>query len=384
MDFLSAAKTAGFAPPADMFASGLRYLQKMVALEPSTLADARTIAYGIYVLTREGVVTTNYILNLRDYLDQHQTDIWQNDVTGVYLAGALKLLHKDEDADKLIGAYKIDKGSTRDYDDFCQPLGSNAQYITILARAFPTRLKKISAAEFEQILQPIGQGEFNTLSAAYAVSALKSYSHAIAQTLPVLSIAEIHKDKREVALTSGAKLLQRTDFSKDAIALRFKSAGALSGPGAFSQVVEAGFDRHVPAKAVTAGLEVHRELLDKNNQPVTRTKLGEPVHVRLQARSVKDESVTNVAIIDLLPGGFEVVGASLQPGVSTISGVDYVDVREDRAVFYGTVSGSVLEINYQIKSSNRGEFTVPPVFAESMYERAIKGCGVGGKITVTE
>jgi uncharacterized protein YfaS (alpha-2-macroglobulin family) len=384
MDFLSTAKTAGFAPPADMFASGLRYLQKMVTLEPSTLADARIIAYGIYVLTREGVVTTNYILNLRDYLDQHQADIWQNDVTGVYLAGALKLLHKDKDADDLIGAYKIANDSSGDYDDFCQPLGANAQYITVLARTFPARLKGISAAEFEQILQPIGRGEFNTLSAAYAVSALKSYSHAIAQTVPVLSIGEIHKDKREIALTSGAKLLQRTSFSKDAIALRFNSAGKLSGPGAFFQMVEAGFDRHVPTQPVTAGLEVHRELLDKNNQPVTRTKLGEPIHVRLQARSVGDDSVTNVAIIDLLPGGFEVVGTSLQPGVSTISGVDYVDVREDRAVFYGTVSGSVLEINYQIKSSNRGEFTVPPIFAESMYERAIKGCGVGGKITVTE
>jgi len=384
MDFLSTAKTAGFAPPADMFASGLRYLQKMVTLEPSTLADARIIAYGIYVLTREGVVTTNYILNLRDYLDQHQADIWQNDVTGVYLAGALKLLHKDKDADDLIGAYKIANDSSGDYDDFCQPLGANAQYITVLARTFPARLKGISAAEFEQILQPIGRGEFNTLSAAYAVSALKSYSHAIAQTLPVLSIGEIHKDKREVALTSGAKLLQRTSFSKDAIALRFNSAGKLSGPGAFFQVVEAGFDRHVPTQPVTAGLEVHRELLDKNNQPVTRTKLGEPIHVRLQARSVGDDSVTNVAIIDLLPGGFEVVGTSLQPGVSTISGVDYVDVREDRAVFYATVSSSVLEINYHIKSSNRGEFTVPPIFAESMYERAIKGRGVGGKITVTE
>jgi alpha-2-macroglobulin len=384
MDFLSTAKTAGFAPPADMFASGLRYLQKMVTLEPSTLADARIIAYGIYVLTREGVVTTNYILNLRDYLDQHQADIWQNDVTGVYLAGALKLLHKDKDADDLIGAYKIANDSSGDYDDFCQPLGANAQYITVLARTFPARLKGISAAEFEQILQPIGRGEFNTLSAAYAVSALKSYSHAIAQTLPVLSIGEIHKDKREVALTSGAKLLQRAAFSKDAIALRFNSAGKLSGPGAFFQVVEAGFDRHVPTQPVTAGLEVHRELLDKNNQPVTRTKLGEPIHVRLQARSVGDDSVTNVAIIDLLPGGFEVVGTSLQPGVSTISGVDYVDVREDRAVFYGTVSSSVLEINYQIKSANRGEFTVPPIFAESMYERAIKGRGVGGKITVTE
>jgi uncharacterized protein YfaS (alpha-2-macroglobulin family) len=179
-------------------------------------------------------------------------------------------------------------------------------------------------------------------------------------------------------------LLQRTVFSKDAIALRFKTAGTLNGPGAFFQVVEAGFDRHVPAQPVTAGLEVYRELLDKNDKPVTQTKLGEPIHVRLHVRTVRDEPVTNVAIVDLLPGGFEVVGSSLQPGVSTISGVDYVDVREDRAVFYATVSSSALEINYQIKSSNRGEFTVPPVFAESMYERNVKGRGVGGKISVTE
>src|SRR5205085_572932 len=114
------------------------------------------------------------------------------------------------------------------------------------------------------------------------------------------------------------------------------------------------------------------------------TKLGEPIHVRLHARSLGKETVTNVAIIDLLPGGFEVVGSSLQPGVSSISGVDYVDVREDRAVFFTTASDRALEINYQIKSTNRGDFVVPPVFAGSMYDRKVKGLGVGGKISVTE
>src|SRR5438046_8505395 len=146
----------------------------------------------------------------------------------------------------------------------------------------------------------------------------------MAKKLSDLSTAEIHRDKREVALTSGAKLLQRAAFSKDAVALRFKIAGALNGPGAFFQVVEAGFDRHVPAQPVTAGLEVYREILDKNDQPVTQTKLGEPIHVRLHARTERDEPATNGATIDLLPGGFEVVASSLQPGVSTIPSVDYV------------------------------------------------------------
>ena len=135
----------------------------------------------------------------------------------------------------------------------------------------------------------------------------------------------------------------------------------------------------MPTKPLTEGLEVYRELLDKRGKPVTRTQLGEPITVRLRIRSLRPEPVTNVAVIDLLPGGFEVVGSSLQPGVSSINGVDYVEVREDRAVFFATVPTQTLEINYQIKSDNRGKFVVPPVFAESMYDRNVKGAWRGRK-----
>jgi alpha-2-macroglobulin len=99
---------------------------------------------------------------------------------------------------------------------------------------------------------------------------------------------------------------------------------------------------------------------------------------------LRPESITNVALVDLLPGGFEVVSSSLSPGISEISGVDYVEVREDRAVFYATVPPETLEITYQIKSCNRGNFVVPPVFAESMYDRNVKARGLGGKISVTK
>ena len=134
----------------------------------------------------------------------------------------------------------------------------------MLAREFPARLKRISADEFERILQPIGDGEFNTLSAAYAVRALKSYSRSIQQNLPELSIAEIRADKQEVPLTSGAKLLQRANFSGEATTLRFQTRARVVGPGIFFQVVEAGFDQQLPREQVTNGLEVYRELLEQN------------------------------------------------------------------------------------------------------------------------
>jgi uncharacterized protein YfaS (alpha-2-macroglobulin family) len=384
MHFLSEAKAAGFAAPAEMFASGLRNLQAMVVKEAGSLEEARTIAYAIYLLSREGVVTTNYILNLRDYLDKNFEKEWQPDLTGVYLAGALHILRKEDDAGKLIARYRIGQHDPRRINDFYQPLGADAQYLAVLAREFPARLKKLSAAEFENILRPVSEGMFNTLSSAYAVLALKLYSQSVAQHPPELSINELEKNKQEKRLTSGTKLLQRASFSGAAAALRFRSATSLSVPGAFFQVVEAGFDRAMPEKALTEGLEVYRELLDKAGKPVTRTQLGEPITVRLRVRSLRPEPVTNVAVIDLLPGGFEVVGSSLQPGVSSINGVDYVEVREDRAVFFATVPAQTLEITYQIKSCNRGEFVVPPVFAESMYDRNVKARGVGGKISVVE
>jgi uncharacterized protein YfaS (alpha-2-macroglobulin family) len=384
MHFLIDAKAAGFAPPAEMFASGLRNLRAMVAKEPSGLDDARTIAYAIYLLSREGVVTTNYILNLRDYLDKNFEKEWPADLTGVYLAGALHILKKEDDATKLIARYRIGHHDPAQITDFYQPLGADAQYVAILAREFPARLKKLSAAEFGNILKPVSDGTFNTLSAAYAVLALKSYSQMVAQHPPELTIEEIDKAKRAKRLTSGNKLLQRTNFSGDAGAIRFRSAGPLNAPGAFLQVIEAGFDRQLPNKALSDGLEIYRELLDKAGKPVTTTQLGEVITVRLRVRSLKSESVTNVALVDLLPGGFEVVGTSLSPGISSITGVDYVEVREDRAVFFATIPAETLEITYQIKSCNRGNFVVPPVFAESMYDRNVKARGLGGKISVTK
>ncbi|HEY3662431.1 MAG TPA: alpha-2-macroglobulin family protein, partial [Chthoniobacterales bacterium] len=381
--FLVEAKAAGFPPPNDILQSALRHLQTMVARQPENLTEARTIAYAIYVLTRSEVITTNYILNLTDYLDKNQAKKWESDLTGVYLAGAWSLLRKDDEAQRLIGAYRLGKHEPEESCDFYQPLGADAQYIAIVARHFPDLLRQMSAEDLQVLTGPIGRGEFNTLSAAYAILALKSLSQQIAANPPELRIVELNREKRETPLEAIGKLVRRVGFSPDAAALRFTAEPPPKGLGAFYQIVEAGFDRHVSAEPIARGLEIYRELLDSAGHPTTTARLGEPLTVRLQVRSLGRDEVTNTAITDLLPGGFEVVDSSLSPGVNR-AGCDYVEVREDRAVFFGSVGTSVKTITYQIKPCNRGEFVVPPPFAESMYERGINARGTAGKIMVVE
>jgi uncharacterized protein YfaS (alpha-2-macroglobulin family) len=385
MHFLVEAKAGGFAPPANVLQSGLRHLQQMVVLEPRTLADARTQAYAIYLLTREGAVTTNYALNLRDYLQKNHEKTWKRDLAAVYLAGTYALLKKTDEAQKLIKGYELGVHDPKaPWSDFHSALAADSQYVAIVARHFPEQLKKISAAQFQAVTKPIGEGRFNTLSAAYAVMALKAYSQHLAKQGPELAMAEIKAGKGETSLkTDGSALLKRARFSGQASSLRFTAKRQTAGLGAFFQLVEAGYDTKLPAKAVSDGLEVYREFLDGHGQPTTTARLGEPVNVRLRIRSIGDRDLSNVAIVDLLPGGFEMTKDSLQPGLGS-AGFDFVEVREDRVVFFGAVGRNAREVVYRLTPTNRGEFVIPPAFAESMYEPGVKGNGVAGRIVVED
>jgi uncharacterized repeat protein (TIGR01451 family) len=237
--------------------------------------------------------------------------------------------------------------------------------------------------DFQAILGPISQGDFNTLSAAYAVWALKGYSQSIAGHLPEIGIAEVTRDKRDTPLQLLGSGVKRAAFSPDAVALHFSASNSSTALGVFYQVVEAGFDRTLPEKAITRGLEVYRELVDEKGNAIDHVALGQPVTVKLTARSLANDGITNVALIDLLPGGFEILRDSVRGGQGA-AGCDYVDLREDRAVFYATIPTTMQTITYQIKATNRGAFVVPPPYAESMYERGVNARGLASKITVVD
>jgi hypothetical protein len=52
--------------------------------------------------------------------------------------------------------------------------------------------------------------------------------------------------------------------------------------------------------------------------------------------------------------------------------VDYVDVREDRVVLYGSVGKAMSTFIYKIKATNAGKVVTPAVHAESMYDRSVR------------
>jgi uncharacterized protein YfaS (alpha-2-macroglobulin family) len=152
---------------------------------------------------------------------------------------------------------------------------------------------------------------------------------------------------------------------------------------------------------------------------ISSVKLGEEVQVHVRLRALGQAPISQIAVVDLLPGGFEPVvqvkaKAEAPPeggegeggeggGEGEGGGPDeetaafalpialpgstfdpsFGDVREDRVVLYGTAEPQVRELVYAARATNTGTYVVPPVMADAMYDRSVVSRSVAGKITVT-
>ncbi|HEY0257353.1 MAG TPA: alpha-2-macroglobulin family protein, partial [Candidatus Methylacidiphilales bacterium] len=391
MHFLTEVKEQGYDIPYDLMTRGLGHLQKIADDTPGDFREARNQAYAIYILARNGTVVTNALEQNHQWFEKNAKDGWGDDVADVYEAASYALLKNQDQADALIKRFHLRDAklvypqTEIDYDD---TLGRNAQYIYLLSRHFPERLKTLTQADLTALADPIMNGEYNTISAAEAILALDSYAQVMKQGFAPTSV-EIDQMTGTATkkLELGAGLFPETTFDLGADALVFKKAqdGSSSTPGLFYQITESGFDQTAVTQPLSEGIEVSREYQDKDGHVVASAKLGEELNVVLRVRSTDNQDLSNVAIEDLLPGGFEIVAESIHSGVpDNAGGIEYEDVREDRLLAFGSVSGTETEIKYRIKATNEGSYVVPPVQAEAMYHLKIRARGVSGTLTVTD
>jgi alpha-2-macroglobulin len=390
MHFLTEAKERNYPVPTDLMEKGFGYLRSLAGRDADTLSRARVRAYAIYVLTRNGVVTTNWLTSLRTQLDDKFDKTWRKDLTAAYVAATYQMLKQESAGERLISDLRLGEAQTPDYEYFYDGLVYDSQLLYVIARHFPERMQRLKGEDLLAIVNPLTRHQYNTLSSAYTILALDAYvgNVALGETAQI-AMSEFLAGGAERPLVLPKGLFPRVDFSPQAEKLRIASS---SDYPLFYQVTQAGFDTAPPAAEIKQKIEVQREYRDAAGQVVNQIALGEELTVHIKLRSVGAGTLYNVAIVDLLPGGFEVVLDSLPRahpgGLDTTPDsawrADNVDAREDRVVMFGTVGESVQEYVYRIKATNRGAYTVPPVFAESMYDRTVQARGLGDRITVTD
>lgn len=370
VNFLTEARQAGFTIPNEMLFPALGYLKEIAGKNNTELEKARIQAYAIYLLTRNEIVTSNYLSNLQLNLEKAKTVGWQQDMTAVYMAATYQMLQNQSEGERLLSAYKMN-GSVVAPNDFYNQNIANAQYLYIIAKHFPARLSSVSDTLLMPLVEAMNSDEMNTVLAGYTSLALSSMSDDQTSTITGMTIDKLMDANKEVMdVNSPFMQVPLADGVEKVI---------INNPDKqtyFYQFTQAGFDQKAPA-AFSNGIEVSREYRDLNGTPITACQIGQEIEVHIQLRASNDRYLNNIAIVDLLPGGFEVNRDSVKT-----DNVEYADVREDRVVFFTTALPQAYEIVYRLRATNSGQFMAPAILAESMYNPAIKAYGEFGHFVV--
>jgi alpha-2-macroglobulin len=396
----------GEAVPADMLKNGITYLQTLAASPATNLDDARVRAYAIYLLTLEGTVTTPMLASLRATLDnKNSKDFaeWKSDLTATYLAASYELLQQPPLANELIAnPVKLLQDSSQKaiYGHYYDDVVRNAQTLYIVSRHFPAKAKDINVTALNNIMQPISAGRYNTLSSSYALLGFDAYASVTSgKVAGQMAVAVIDKQGKASALNLPSNLVPTASFGANVIRLK------LSGPSGlplFYAITESGFDMKPPTTALTQGIEIIRDYTNAKGEVIKAVTMGDEINVHVKIRAI-DGAIDDVAIVDLLPGGFEPVLKESTTVTESDASVEQVgedacgcplylvgwrpyntDVREDRVIFYGEVNNTITEFSYKIKATNSGQFTVPPAYAESMYNRLLQARSLPSTLSVSK
>ncbi|HTA65764.1 MAG TPA: alpha-2-macroglobulin family protein, partial [Xanthomonadaceae bacterium] len=418
MNFLLEARDRGVKVPPGMIDAGNKYLLQLASDDGMDSPDKlRQRAYAVYLLTRQGNVTTNSLAAVQKRLQDTAPNTWKDDLAAAWLASSYKLLKQDKEANALMNGPAAELARSASDEPFVHgyyydPLTRDATVLYLLARHFPERAKALPPRVFENIAWPIAHDEFDTTSAAMTILALDSYATQTAAEVGKLQIAEVHADRNMKQIgVAQANLLQAASWSAAAVKLRFVNLSTLP---AWHVASQGGYDRTAPSVAIRNGLEIVRDYTDVNGKLLAQIVVGQEIDVHVKIRATSGAGVANVAIVDLLPGGFEPViqpppepaAASASSDASDASDAgdassgagdaatpawrspiglsdstwqpEFADIREDRVVIYGSASPDVREFVYRIKATNAGIFIVPPAYGEAMYDRTIQARSAGG------
>jgi uncharacterized protein YfaS (alpha-2-macroglobulin family) len=145
-----------------------------------------------------------------------------------------------------------------------------------------------------------------------------------------------------------------------------------SGQMYFYGLSQTGFDR-VVAEPFEAGLSIERELRSENGDKKETFELQDKLEVTLFLKA--SEPLRRMAVLELIPGGFEIdLGddglasrKSLHPGANNWQ-PEFIDVQEDRIVFFGDVPQDTATFTYRLKPLSRGKYTFAAPYAEGMYD----------------
>ncbi len=379
--FLVEAARAGYATDPQLELRALGYLRGLVrARERYGSDELERAVYALYVLGRAGEAE----LGVMDFLRQRQAAGMTRASRALLAAAYAGVGNRDAIDELAAGLDEVEQIERDTGRNFRSTVRDRALLLLALEEAAP------ESPAIPRLVERLGRDAANvwtTQETAFTLLAIGQLARRQTERPPFSGSVWVG-DRRLGRFTSNETAV--FDGLGGAGAVRIVLAEGYQPGAAFYSLTTRGIPRDAAYRPFAEGLEVSRELLDRDGRPIdtTAVRQGDLIVLKTRVRSVAGPA-DNVVVQQLLPSGLEVENPRLAsteslPWVSDANlAPDSLDLRDDRVLIFTDLPANEWRNLYSLtRAVSPGSFRLPPIHAEAMYNPGLRAGGARGVLEV--
>jgi uncharacterized protein YfaS (alpha-2-macroglobulin family) len=364
-DFLSRARERGFTVPDSAFRLALDRLRNIVTLEADSIKDgARTLAYALYVLARNGNAP---IGELRYIADTKLGDV-STAIAKAQIAAALALLGDRPRAERAfasalasIPAQPVPDIGRQDYGSALRDAAGLVSLAAEGGASAPTIIAAMQRVEAARALTPLTSTQENAWL--------------------VLAARAVAKESRQVSLEIDGQR-HAGPFYRSMPASQLSAAPIKvtnTGGTGLQAVVSVSGAPLKPEPATDRGFKIERQYYTLDGTPADPAKTKQNQRFVVVLRMTEPQpKFARVIVADYLPAGFEIDNPRLVSSgdtgafswIADATEPVHTEFRDDRfAAAFDRASDdpAIFAVAYVVRAVSPGRYVLPQAYVEDMY-----------------
>ena len=374
--FMIAALENGFSVSKGVLASWSRFQKKNVQDYRNTtntaLGDLEQ-AYRLYTLALNGEAESGAMNRLKESESLSTQAAWM-------LASTYAITGKKTVAKEII------EGLRTDFSEYAQANSTFGSPVRDKAIAIESMVLTDAIPEAMDVAQEVADaisgGWYSTQELAFTTNALKKLAAKVGSDNIA---AEVRQGDKTASVKSAKSIGMATvDTECGSIDITNKMNGLLYATLVTSVIPEPG--SRVEARSNGLSLSVAYSSLSGKTLTPEKIQQGTDFNVTITVGNTSGaKDYTNLALTEAIPSGWEIINDRLLGQGASKASFTYKDIRDDRVIwFFDLPKGSSKTFRMKMHASYLGEFTLPAIKCEAMYDPHIVANTASGTAKVTE
>lgn len=365
--FMSLASAEGFDINPTVYGKWKEWLRKKARSYRGADGYDQQQAYSLYVLALAGAQESNMMNRLKEMPNLTSQ-------ASYLLASAYSLTGKKAIAEGIISSI-LEETVSKSQDDFY----SSSRELAIKAEAL------VLAGHIDQALEVTNELSSEIVNNYYTTQTTAFASIAMSRIAKLMAKNEFKLDITNAGKTQTIRSANSTisfDLSREdnKIVLKNNSDGMVYIT--INERYKPRYDMEIPQ--TSSGIELQVRYTDSNGNTINPEfiRQGTDFTAKISVRNTSPVAdYTNLALVMLLPSGWEIFNERFFSESSSSS--SYEDIRDDRyQTYFNLPAASQKEFKVRMTAVYEGEYVLPQISCEAMYDNKVYACTKSSKTKV--